>query len=171
MAAGDSDGDSEWAQGMDGGRMGAAQQGPLSCPPQLWPRPGLVQSCSHLNCTCCPHPMLSSGQAGGCAAPPMHPEAHGHLRAGEATPGTRCWGTAGGGDRRGARDPAKGAFVPGFMPISGGPPAPCRHAGHGLTRQRLSGQKDRGRRSQPSSSIDARCRLIVKSLIQTMGSR
>lgn len=54
----------------DVARMGAAQQGPLSCPPQLWPRPGLVQSCSHFNCTCCPHPVLSSGQAGGCAAPP-----------------------------------------------------------------------------------------------------
>lgn len=168
-----SDGDSRWVQGM--------WLGPQSPLHLLSPALARSRACAillWLELRLFPPARAPPGTRRRMSSPPSHPETLG------ASPSwTRHWDA---GDRWGAGDAAKSTSVPGVDARLGSPPHPPPRRAQPRG-QRLAPPKDTegdtqdpshpGHPGHPSDAaaaaaenIAARCKLIVKSLIQTIGS-
>lgn len=138
----------------DGRRGCGTDRGRSAGPPDLL-SPALawtsLNSCSRLNCTCFPHPVLSSRHTRECPALPCTPETHDTPRLEERPlePAARVLLAARIGKVLGIPQRPPLCLAP--MPISG-PAAPCRCAGHSLARRRLSGPRTRGNAPSPAAA-------------------
>lgn len=143
---------------------GAGQRSPLICSPQL--RPGPCAILLSLELRLFSHPVLTSEQAGGCPAPPLHPRTCGHPKTGGSTPGTCCWGAAESRDQQGAQILPRAPLCLASMPTMGDHQHPATLLG-----MAWPASVSRVRRTGGTAPIltTASCRLIVKSLRRTMG--